>query len=83
MSYKNLNTSDDSLNQLFSNMANFHNMSQNLIKAESFEAFQVWFEKLELVDRRTLYLFMRKNHALFKDEFVDYAEMRLRRKLRE
>lgn len=83
MSYKNLNTSDDSLNRLFSNAANFHNMSQNLINAESFEAFQVWFEKLELIDRRMLYMFFKKNHALFKDEFVSYAEKRLRRKVRE
>lgn len=83
MSYKNLNTSDDNLNRLFTSASDFQNMSQNLLRAETFEAFQVWYEKLEKVDRRMLFFFLRKNYSSIKPEFIGYAEKRLKKKIRE
>lgn len=70
MSYKK-KSKTDGLNELFSRLADFNNVSVNLLNANTEEEFEVWFEKLEKIDKRTLYLFLCKNKDKIKEEYLD------------
>lgn len=74
MSYNFQNESDDSLNQLFTKMADFNSLSQNLIRAKDINSFVVWFDKLYQIDKRTLYFFLCKHYDEFDFLFIDYAQ---------
>lgn len=50
------------LSEFFSRLVDFNLISGNLLSAKTDEEFELWFEKLELIDKRYLYLFIKKNH---------------------
>lgn len=61
MSYR-AEKKEDCLNEYFSRLSDFYSISNNLLRASTEEEFEVWFEKMELIDKRSLYLFIRENY---------------------
>lgn len=82
MSYKNLNKSDDSLNILFTRLADFNSISHNLLDAESIDVFEVWFEKLHAIDARTLYFFLCKYFDSFPEEYIKRAQLSYKKEIK-
>ncbi|MBP3278308.1 MAG: hypothetical protein J6M44_05065 [Butyrivibrio sp.] len=81
MSYRPQNKTNDSLNNWFSNIADFINISPNLLKASSLDSFKVWFEKLEKIDRRSLYLFLKKHKDEIPKEYLDSVRNRFQKEI--
>ena len=81
MSYKPQPSTGDSLNDWFSRMADFMNISQNLLKASSKESFEVWFEKMELIDKRSLYFFIKAHKNEISEEYLKMVRGRFRRRI--
>ena len=77
MSYKSHTNAKDPLNNWFSNLADFVNISPNLLNASSIQSFEVWFEKLEQIDRRSLYLFIKEHKDEIPKEYLDSVRDRL------
>ena len=71
MSYRPQNKTNDTLNNWFSNIADFMNITPNLLRASSKESFEVWFEKLEKIDKRSLFLFLKKHKDEIPKEYLD------------
>ena len=76
MSYRPPDTTGDSLNDYFTRLSDFTNIAPNLLKAKSAESFEVWFEKLELIDKRSLYFYIREHKSEIKDEYLKMVEKR-------
>ena len=75
MSYRPPDTGD-SLNDYFSSLTDFIQLSPNLIKASSEREFEMWLEKLEKIDRRALLLYIRKNKNRINDSNLALAKRR-------
>ena len=75
MSYKHI-PKEDSLNDYFSRLTDFVVIAPNLLKANSRMEFEVWLEKCELIDRRALYYYLKKNKDIIKPEFMKIAQKR-------
>lgn len=58
------------------NLIEFNQLAPHLLQAENKEAFEVWFEKLELIDRRSLLIYLRKNKDKIRPEFIEQAQRR-------
>lgn len=75
MSYKKPDTGD-LLNDYFSQLTDFVSISPNLLNATSEQEFEVWLEKLELIDRRALFLFIQQNIKMLPVEYIQIAQRR-------
>lgn len=53
---------EEYLNECFSRWADFARLSDHLLNAETDFEFELWFEKLEAIDKRYLYLFIKDNY---------------------
>ncbi|SCW67256.1 hypothetical protein SAMN02910456_02512 [Ruminococcaceae bacterium YRB3002] len=73
MSYKQP-TTGDSLNDYFINLAAFNTYAPHLIGAKNLHEFVIWFDKLRLIDRRALLLFLRKNKDVIQPEYMRHAQ---------
>ena len=70
---------EEFLNEYFSRLADFYRLAPRLLQSSSDEEFELWFEKLEQIDKRSLYLYIKKFYQripirrlkLIKDRF-DY-----------
>lgn len=80
MSYKKPNTGD-SVNDLFSNLANFMNIVPNMMNAKEPAEFNVWFDKLFEIDKRSLKLYVKKHNDKIKPENYDYINLKYGRKI--
>ncbi len=65
MSYVPPHQTDGSLNELFSRLITFTGYKDNLLRADTQQGFLVWFDKLQKIDRRTLFIFIRQNLTSF------------------
>lgn len=74
MSYVEPNTSD-SLNDWFSNMANFMNILPNILKATEKSTFCRWFDKLYEIDKRSLRLYLIKHKNKIDPEYYEYINI--------
>ena len=78
MSYHKPNTGN-MMNDYFTSLADFTMLAPHLINAKDEEHFEAWLEKLLLIDRRSLLIFLRehkneipaKHMALAKRRFVE------------
>ena len=61
---------EDFLNEYFSRLADFYKILPNLENAKTKSAFLIWFEKLALIDRRSLYLYLKKNYSKFPPSYL-------------
>lgn len=75
MSYVRPNTGD-SLNDYFSSLNDFTMLAPNLLAAKDPRGFQVWFEKLEQIDRRSLLRYIRIHKADIPEAHLDMARKR-------
>lgn len=80
MSYKQPNTGD-SVNDLFTNLANFMNIVPNMMNATEPTEFNLWFDKLYEIDKRSLKLYIEKHSNEIKSENYDYINLRYGRKI--
>ncbi len=76
MCYRSIPTSGKSINDLFSRLSDFTNIAPNLLKASSKESFEVWFEKLELIDKRSLYFYLKEHKDEVPKEYLDMVKGR-------
>lgn len=60
MSYHHRQT-QDSLNSYFSALTDFTVLSKHLLEAKNEQSFEIWVDKLALIDKRALLLFARKH----------------------
>ncbi len=72
MSYRYPNTGD-STQDMFINLTNFYNILPNLKKAKDPEVFFRWFEKLDYIDRRSLYLNLTTGQIDVPDKYKRYV----------
>lgn len=66
----------DFINEMFTRYRDFQLLSHHLLEAKNFEEFEIWFEKLELIDKRTLYLFICENQEKIDPEYLDIVSDR-------
>lgn len=82
MSYGKRKT-ENSMNAYFMRLRDFNLLSPRLLHAADLKSFQIWLEKLTLIDRRSLVLFLRQHWDELPEEYWDWAKLRLRRLLSE
>ncbi len=75
MSYKKPNTGN-SMNDYFTALTDFTILSKNLLSAKDFHGFIVWFDKLEKIDKRALYMFIKKHKDEFSSDCIEFAQKR-------
>ena len=80
MSYRRPNTGN-SMNDYFSALSDFQMLSSHLLDAKNEESFEVWLEKLELIDKRSLLLFLRKHKEEIPEEHLRLARRRFAQKI--
>lgn len=80
MSYHRPNTGND-MNDYFSSLADFVMLAPHLIGAENITSFQIWLEKLEAIDRRALFLYLRQNKDKIPSEHIELAQRRFVEKI--
>lgn len=72
MSYPRPDTGN-SMNDYFSALGDFVMLAPHLLRAETEQNFIIWLEKLELIDRRSLLLYLRKHREEIRPEFLKLA----------
>ena len=77
MSYRRPDTGN-SMNDYFSSLADFTMLSHNLLEASTEQNFLIWLEKLALIDRRALILFLRKHREEIPEEYMQLARRRFK-----
>ena len=75
MSYRRPDTGN-SMNDYFSSLVDFTVVAPRLLEAATPEDFNVWLEKLELIDRRPLLRYIRKHKDRIPKEHLDLARKR-------
>ena len=80
MSYKAPVSTGDSLNDYFSRLSDFTNIAPRLLHADTKEGFEVWFEKLELIDKRSLYFFIKEHKDEIPKEYLKMVQDRFPKK---
>lgn len=73
MSYPAPNTGN-TMNDLFSRLSDFHQLSWHILEADSIESFHVWLDKLILIDRRSTVLFLEKHWKEIPEDRMALAE---------
>lgn len=71
----------NSMNDYFSALSDFVRLAPHLLEAGTEQEFVVWFEKLELIDRRSLLLYLRKHKDEIPPEHMSFARRRFKEKL--
>ncbi len=75
MSYRKPNTGN-SMNDYISSLTDFVMLAPHLIQADNAESFQIWLEKLEKIDRRALFLYLRKHKKEIAPDHIKLAQRR-------
>jgi len=76
MSYKPPEPSGDSLNDYFRRLSEFNRIAPNLLNCKSSNEFECWFEQAELIDKRALYLFIKRNYRKIPIEYLEMIKYR-------
>lgn len=75
MSYKKPNTGN-TMNDYFTALTDFTLLAPRILRANNSHSFQIWLEKLEAIDRRSLLLYLRQNKNKIKPEYLAIAQRR-------
>ena len=75
MSYPKPDTGN-SMNDYFSSLTDFVMLAPHLIEAKTADSFQIWLEKLEKIDRRALFLYLKKHKTDIPAEHIKIAQRR-------
>ena len=81
MSCNHQNSSDDNLNVLFTKLADFQSLSKVLLTAKDKEVYELWFEKLYAIDKRTLYFFLCEHYNEIPCEFIKLSQCRFKKQI--
>ncbi len=73
MSY-NRNRRSDPLNNYFTNLIAFNLTAHKLLEAKDEDSFEIWFDKLRLIDPRSLFVFVKKNQDKLPKEHLEAAK---------
>ena len=80
MSYRRPNTGN-TMNDYFTSLSDFTMLSKNLLNAKTEETFEIWLEKLELIDKRALYLFLIQHKSELPENYLNLARRRLKKSI--
>lgn len=80
MSYQPKKTGD-TLNDYFSALTEFVSLSPKLLSAKTPDSFEIWLEKLELIDKRALYLFLKKHKNNIPVSHMKLAQRRFKKEI--
>ncbi len=80
MSYKKPTSTGDLVNDMFKTLTDFNMLKNNLLNAKTMMQFEVWFEKLELINKRALFFFIRQNKEQIPEEFLERAQRSFKQK---
>lgn len=72
---------EDPLRNYFRNLTNFYQLAPHLLNAKTEEDFEIWLEKLEAIDRRSLFLYLRENKDKIDKKFLKRAQRRFVEKI--
>ena len=73
MSYRKPNTGNR-MNDYLSALVGFYVLAPNLLKAKNKQAFLIWFDKLNLIDRRSLFLYLREHRDEINEDYMKLAQ---------
>lgn len=73
MSYKSIQT-NDLMKKYIHDMTNFLCVLPHLEKAKTFETWEIWLEKLSLIDKRSLKRYLCANKSKFPAEWLCAAQ---------
>lgn len=65
----------DSVNALFTRLGDLNMVIKNLEMATSIDGFSVWLSKCIQIDKRSTYLYLKKNKATIRPEFIQAAQL--------
>lgn len=83
MSYRPPAPTGDSLTDYLNRLEDFVNISPRLLEAQTPMGFEVWFEKLELIDRSALIFFIKKHKNEIPGNYLNLVKYRLPKDLVE
>ena len=75
MSYRKPNTGN-TMNDYFTSLADFTMIAPRLIEAKDEEHFESWLEKLLLIDRRSLLIYLKKHKSEIPEKHMALARRR-------
>ena len=80
MSYRRPNTGNPILDYVIA-IDDFNMLSNHLLSAKTEESFEIWFEKLELINKDALYMYLTKNKHRIPEEFIRMVQRRFPKKI--
>ena len=80
MSYQKADTGN-SMNDYFTSLTDFVMLAPHLLQANNPESFEIWLEKLEKIDRRALFLYLRQHKEEIAPEHLNLAQRRFVREI--
>lgn len=75
MSYRPKKTGN-SMHDYFLTLHDFTMLAPKLLQAKNSPSFQIWLDKLEAIDRRSLLLYLQKHEAEIDPKFLKLAQRR-------
>ncbi|MDR1320896.1 MAG: hypothetical protein LBK56_05655 [Gracilibacteraceae bacterium] len=64
----------DYTSELLVRYGDFLRILPNMLKADNFHTFIIWFEKLYVIEKRCLRIFLRKNKDMFVGEKKEWLD---------
>lgn len=77
MSYK-IHDTGDLTNNYITRLSDFIQLAPNLLNSKTSEEFEIWYEKLDMIDRRSLFLYIRKNIKKIPNGFLNIVLMNVK-----
>lgn len=66
----------NSMNDFFTSLNDFTMLAPRLLRANNSQSFQIWLDKLEAIDRRALFLYLRRHKEQIKPDYLNLAQRR-------
>ena len=80
MSYKKPNTGN-TMNDYFSSLADFTMLAPKLLHAPTEQSFIIWLHKLEAIDKRALFLYLKDNKEKIPKKHLEIAKKRFKEEI--
>ena len=80
MSYVRPNTGN-SMHDYFKTLNDFYILAPNLLRASSARSFELWTEKLDLIDRRSLFIYLKFHKHEIPEEYLKIAQRKYLEKI--
>ena len=78
MSYRRPNTGN-SMNDYFTSLIDFIQLSPHLLTAKNESSFEIWLEKLELIDKHALFIFLKNHKNEIPDDYMKLAQAKFKK----